>query len=290
MKSRNLDLLLMLLRETFSSALLERRPEPTAGMDDRQQVEAFHEQGAQQGPLLPIYHFNALALSDLVPKDGVIVDLGSGSGQFLAYMAQRRPDVSIYGLDLSPMMISVGQEFLKEAGLAERVVLQVGDMTTFRSRVPARVDAVSTVFSLHHLPALSDLKRCLEEIAVVRRKTGCALWVFDHARPKHPRTPEVFPSIFTPDSAPQFCRDSCNSLIASFAYEELSKVLNELEIGGVEHYCARVMRLYQIHRLRSAEGADAASGRDCWEEALLQSGAENERNGLKFLFPKILMS
>ena len=101
MASQNLSLLWMLLREFFSKPQLQRQPEPTAEMDDLQNVEAFHAQGSVvTGTLLPIYHFNAFATSHLLPANATLVDLGSGSGRYLAYLAQRRPDIHIIGLEL----------------------------------------------------------------------------------------------------------------------------------------------------------------------------------------------
>jgi hypothetical protein len=86
---RNLHLLAaMLTRELLTRDKLTRQPEPTALMEDSDSVEAFHQQGASAGPLAPVYEFNAWATSQLVPENGTVIDLGSGSGQYLAYLAR----------------------------------------------------------------------------------------------------------------------------------------------------------------------------------------------------------
>jgi SAM-dependent methyltransferase len=278
----------MLLLEAFGGQGLERRPEPTSEMDDVESVRAFHEQGSPSGPLLPVYHFNALATSRLVARGGTLVDLGCGSGQYLAYLAQRRPDIRILGLDLSPVMLGLGRELLAEKGLSGRVELREGDMTCFASTVTEHVDAVSSVFSLHHLPEYDALGRCVDEMARVRDRCGCAVWIFDHVRPRHPRTPSVFPEIFTPDAPLPFREDSRNSLMASFGFEELSAVLDRAGIGAMEHRCARFMRLYQVHWLRALEGSSKPAGDHLWKADRLPPSAARELKGLRALFPDVL--
>src|SRR5438105_4840842 len=110
---------------------LTRQPEPSPVMDVPQQVEAFDRQGQQEGPLTPLYHFSALAISRLLPEGGRLLDLGSGSGRLLAHLGTGRPDVEIIGLELSPPMVDAGNRMLDQAGLFPRVRLEIGDMTNF---------------------------------------------------------------------------------------------------------------------------------------------------------------
>jgi SAM-dependent methyltransferase len=139
-------------------------------MNDALSVAGFDAQGA--AGLLPIYDFNARAISALVPRGARIVDLGSGTGRFLGYLAVHRPDLEIVGLDFSEEMVRVGRHALRRAGVDDRVRLMHGDMREFRKVVPAEADLVSSVFSLHHLTTREDLLACLREIA------GCAgAWV-----------------------------------------------------------------------------------------------------------------
>ena len=48
-------------------------------MDDPEAVRAFHESAATVQ--MPAYEFNAAMMSRLVPRNGTVLDLGSGSGQ-----------------------------------------------------------------------------------------------------------------------------------------------------------------------------------------------------------------
>ena len=286
MKSKFLALPLMLLREALSAPRLERRPEPSVEMDDPKNVIAFHEQGSSSGPLLPVYHFNALATSRLIPEGGTLLDLGSGSGQYLAYLSQRRPDMRIIGLDLSAEMVRRGRIMLDEMDLSSRIELRLGDMTCFRTFVRERLDGVSSVFALHHLPSVGALDGCLAEIAWARSEFGCAIWLFDHARPRHPCTPEIFPEIFTPDAPEIFRADSKNSLIASWSFSELSEHLNGSDLM-VSHACARFMPLYQAHWMESNYGRLRCHSR--WVNSSLSPKADSEFNNLKKIFPDVLL-
>lgn len=285
---RAIQILELIVREQFAKQRLQRTPEPSAVMDDEASVRGFHEQGSANGPLLPIYHFNALSVSALAPEGGFVLDLGSGSGQFLGYLAQLRPDLRIMGLDLSPQMVALGQRDLEERGLSERVALREGDMTRFLDNVPGRVDVVSSVFSLHHLPDEADLKRCLEQVKALHDRDGCGVWIFDHERPRSRRTAERFPEVFTPQAAPAFRLDSQNSLIAAYDFVSLTRLLDELLEGVMEHGLARLLPFYQIHRLRSAGGANAGISQVNDSAPPLPKWARKDFQALCSLFPKTL--
>lgn len=275
----------MLLREWFCGERLARRAEPTAEMNARSQVEAFHQVGA--GPLAPVYHFNASAVSALVPQGGTVVDLGSGSGQYLAYLARCRPDLRIIGIDLAPNMVETGRNFLREEGVASQVELRVGDMTEFAGQLDEPIDLISSVFSLHHLPTVRHLKACLEQVRTVRERCGSGFWVFDHARPRHPRTPEVFPKIFTPEAPEAFQLDSRNSLIASYSYGELREHLEAAGLGCAAHRCSRWMRLYQAHWLAGEAGDDVAPNAGLFQEVPLSVELARDFRGLRSLFADV---
>jgi arsenite methyltransferase len=247
MKFRTLNLIGVILSEAVCPRRFKRIPEEKIVMADLDNVKAFHDQGDPTGYLLPVYHFNAVAASRLLPPGGSVLDLGSGSGQFLMYLAKCRPDIRILGLDLSAEMVSLGNKVIKDNGLDKRLVLLQGDMTNFSSRIQDHVDLIISIFAFHHLPTIADLERCLAEIDAIRTRFGSAIWVFDHARPKLRRTARIFPEIFTPHAPAFFRQDSTNSLIASFSFTELSELLNVHIHTPASHCCAMLMRLYQIH-------------------------------------------
>src|SRR5688572_231566 len=96
-------------------------------MDEPEGVAAFHV--ADPVLQLPVYHFNASALSALAPAGAHVLDLGSGSGRLLAHLAACRPDLTITGTDLAETMLDTGRSLLEAEGLADRVTLRAADMT-----------------------------------------------------------------------------------------------------------------------------------------------------------------
>lgn len=229
---------------------LSRRPEPSVVMDDPGQVAAFHLLGRGQGSIQPIYYFNALRLSQMTPPGGLVVDFGSGSGQFLRYFAQMRKDVKLLGFDLSDEMIALGNQMLQKADLTGRVRLIKGDMTTFKVPEDEKVHVVSSIFALHHLPSAKELKLCLERMTAIREEHGAGIWIFDHVRPHHPETAADYPEIVMKDAPAVLLKDSQNSLIASWSFEEMTENLDMSHMGMFSHEkVVLLFGLYQSHYL-----------------------------------------
>lgn len=62
-----------------------------------------------------------------LPQNGYVLDVGCGGGLFTKYLADKRPDLRIVGIDLSqPQLDRVGKRM---AGYSGRVSFQLGDAT-----------------------------------------------------------------------------------------------------------------------------------------------------------------
>jgi SAM-dependent methyltransferase len=140
-----------------------RVPEPMV-MDEPQGVQQYDEIGGSVQ--VGIHHFNALGISRLLPRDGMLLDLGCGSGRLLARLAHGRPDARLIGLDLSEPMLETGRRMLEREGLADRVELRRGDITTFDAELSESFHVISCNFTLHQLPSEDLARSCLEAIAV----------------------------------------------------------------------------------------------------------------------------
>jgi SAM-dependent methyltransferase len=290
MKNLFINRLAIALREAVSSPRLDRCPEPTAVMDDPEHVEAFHAEGRSNGSLMFAYHFNALATSRLLPSGGTLLDLGCGSGQHLSYVARCRPDVSIIGLDLSEEMLKLGNRTLDTMDLKSRVHLRIGDMTAFSRQIPERVDAISSVFALHHLPRERDLIRCLGQISKAREQWGCGIWLFDFARPRHPASPERLAGLVDHQAHEIFRLDYLNSLKAAWSFTELSDLLEQSSIGSVRHACSLMLRLFQVHWLEPQKRDDRKGKKNLWVEGSLSRPARLEFRMLRAIFPTVPLS
>lgn len=253
MCDRDMVSIIKVVRLALRDALLpenltERVPEQSV-MSSPASVAGFDAAGTES--LLPVYHFNARAIAALAGRNCRVLDLGSGSGQFLAYLGRHRPDLIITGIELSDGMVEVGRQRLARSGLAARIKLVHGDMRELGSCLSQPVDIVSSVFALHHLGTSSDLAACVGELSKFVGK-GASLWLFDHARPRRLQTTVDFPSVFTPNAEPAFCQDSSNSLKAAWNFEELSTALRSGGLLGINSTKAHVLPFYQIHWLGAA--------------------------------------
>lgn len=234
--------------------IYERVPEQSV-MSSAESVVGFDLAGEQD--LLPVYDFNARAIAALAPRNSHVLDLGSGSGRFLAYLARHRPDLRITGVELSQRMVEVGQKTFMERGLSSKVKLVCGDMRDLGPFLSEPVHVVSSVFSLHHLETAGDLATCLGQVRKVVAG-GASMWLFDHVRPRRDQTAVEFPRVFTPDAKAAFCQDSSNSLRASWTYEELSTALRRAGLMSVNSAKARFLPFYQIHWVSSGAGGQDA--------------------------------
>lgn len=278
--SKVFRMLRLMLREASLPRRLSRIPEPSAVMESEASIAGFDEQGSSA--LLPIYRFNAMAISGLAPANAHVVDIGCGTGRFLACLAAHRPDLTITGIDLAADMVRIGRRHLARAGLDARVRLIDGDMREFRKVAPARIDLVSSIFSLHHLPTRADLLACLREIAGAIG-SGDRLWIFDHARPRRRRTAVEVPEIFTPGARPAFQQDSYNSLCASWSFDELRAALREILPVELRAARAKLLPLYQIHWTPVAPAA-AERARQWIEDETLSPDARRGAQLLSHLF------
>lgn len=244
--NRLFGMLSILIRENLISGILARRPEENLVMETQDQVDAWHKQGANDGPITPIYHLNALTCSYLAPFRSTVIDLGCGSGRYSAYLARQRPDLRIIGFDLSEPMVETGNAVLKEEGLDGRVELRQGDMTAFSRELPAETGLINCLFAIHHLPDLREVEQCLTEIREASEKTGCSFLIFDLVRPRHEATTIDYPQVFTPDAPEAFRLDSTNSLVAAYSHAELKRALERVfGRSMVKATRSRLLPLYQ---------------------------------------------
>ena len=263
---------LLLGREALTRSQANRTPEPMV-MNEADSVAQFHAAGDMGALNTPVYELNARVASRLAPSRGVVLDLGSGSGQYLAHLARRRPDLRIVGVDLSEKMLATGREMLAREGLGERVSLKQGDITDLGKHVPDAVDLVSCVFTLHHLPDEPALAACLREIAAVRKATGSAVLIFDFARLKHPHSWQSFFSLL-PEQQPALTRDAIASERAAFSIDEMKRQLDRAGLGEVEDGHSRPLPSYQLYwSARSGGDQDAHSE---WIDVPLPTGAHRD--------------
>ena len=213
---------------------LERVAEDELVMESSDSVSAFDGAGEPGGPLFPIYHFNATALSQLLPQNSVVLDVFCGSAQFLTYLLKGRADLQAIGLDLSQSMLDLAAANLEAAGLESRVQLVKADAAIADETIAQDIHAVSCLSALHHCPRPEDLVAVLSSIQRLRERNGCAVWLFDLVRPEKESMLQLIPRIHeismgkSLDAA--FKKDWITSLRAGWTFEEFK---HSLESAGM---------------------------------------------------------
>jgi arsenite methyltransferase len=233
-------------------------------MDEAQGVKEYDEFGTSGE--VGLHRFNAMAISRLLPEGGTLLDLGCGSGRLLARLAEGRPDSQIVGLDLSEPMLETGRDVLMREGLADRVELRRGDMTAFDAELPADLDVISCNFALHHLPDEDAASRCLEAISRAREGTGCAIWIADFARLRHPDTWPAFTSMLN-WPGPVVHSDAIESERAAFSMEELTTLLARAGLGDLHRVRSRPLGEFQVAWAAGRDQRSPVTG--LWRDAPL---------------------
>ncbi len=97
---------------------------------------------------------------------GLILDIGIGPGYICRELAKRAGEAKIIGVELSSIMLKVAKKNIDEAGLSERVQLQIGnaEQMPFRSK---SFDGVISNSSMHHwqnpVAVFNEIRRVLKD-------------------------------------------------------------------------------------------------------------------------------
>ena len=267
-------------RERLTRGVRPRQPEPMV-MDDACGVREYDHAGAST-LLLAVHHFNAVAISELLPERGTLLDLGCGSGRLLARLALGRPNAQLVGLDLSEPMLQAGRQRLANERLSHRVELRAGDITNFDTELPPRLNLVSCNLALHHLP--SELAaRCLQAISRARERTDCGLYIFDFARLRNPRSwPAMMSIAVVPGAA--FLHDGIASERAAFTFAELTELAQRAGLHDLQHSRAGPLGEFQLHWVAGRDGS--RSGR--WHDVPLPHGSRLATRIIRRSFPRSL--
>jgi ubiquinone/menaquinone biosynthesis C-methylase UbiE len=140
-----------------------------------------------------------LSAAGITAQDRVL-DLGCGIGNILIALAERTAfEHAAIGVDVSPALIDLGQREVRNAGLDDRIKLQVAPATSLPFG-DGRFDVVLTSHVIKHLDN-DVLTRALREVARVLRPGGrLLLWEFK----KSPLSAPLFISARTTGLPPPF--------------------------------------------------------------------------------------
>lgn len=248
-------------REAMAGAARARIPEPMV-MDEPASVADYHAAGEDRDVQGPVHELQARSMSRLLARGGTVLDLGTGSGRLAVRLARHRPDARIVAVDLAEEMLATAERLIAAEGVQGRIALGRADMTAFATSAPDPLALLSCVSALHHLPDAAALDRCLAEIAAVRARTGCAVFLFDFERMRDPRS---FPALSTlpvgADPDRPVIRDGIASEAAAWTFAELRAALARAGLADLRG--ARVLppRWLQAHWCAGRGGGPAGGWR-----------------------------
>ncbi|MEV4713913.1 class I SAM-dependent methyltransferase [Micromonospora sp. NPDC049374] len=121
-----------------------------------------------------LYRRVAADVAAVAPQSAMILDIGTGPGRLLHELADRRPDLTLTGVDPSPHMIQVAEQAATSRSLGHRVRFQIADVADL-PHPDGSVEVVVSTLSLHHWP---DLAAAATELARVLRPGG-RLMIYD---------------------------------------------------------------------------------------------------------------
>ncbi len=131
-----------------------------------------------RGPLFRrIYRRFVADLASEVPRGARLLDVGTGPGYLLGYLARERPDLQLYGLDLSYHMVAKGRRRLLSLSPNASGNALIGNAQALPLR-EASFDQLLATFSFH---IWREPARAAAEMVRVLKPGGRA-WIYEMNR------------------------------------------------------------------------------------------------------------
>lgn len=157
-------------------------------------------------------------------SEGRVLDLGCGPADIPIRFARRYPTCQVIGVDASAPMIQLGEQAVKQAGLADRITLRC---ERFEAVAGANiVDAAISNSLLHHLPNPLQFWHKLRQLV----KPGSPVLVMDLLRPDSPDEAQAIVDRYASGEPEILRRDFYNSLLAAFTEDEVTTQLARMNL------------------------------------------------------------
>ncbi len=157
-------------------------------------------------------------------SQGLVLDLGCGPADIPIRFAKLYPSCRILGIDASAPMIQLGEQAVKQTGLADRITLRCERLEEVAgARI---VDAVISNSLLHHLPNPLQFWQKLRQLV----KPGVPVLVTDLLRPESPEAAQAIVDQYAADEPDILRRDFYNSLLAAFTEDEIGSQLARMNL------------------------------------------------------------
>jgi S-adenosylmethionine-diacylgycerolhomoserine-N-methlytransferase len=115
------------------------------------------------------------------PAGGTVLEIGCGTGRNLVAAAKAYPQASLYGLDVSSLMLETAASSIGRAGLAERIRLARADAARFDPKVLFARPTFDRVFFSYSLSMIPDWRAAIDA-ALAAVAPGGRLHLVDFGR------------------------------------------------------------------------------------------------------------
>ena len=187
-------------------------------MLDEAQVRAYADADFE----VPHSHFMKLlqARLDDLPKSGLALDLGCGSGDISRRFAAAFPDWRLDAIDGSATMLAAARAMTPDTTPIRYAEIRLP------ASPPARYDMIFSNSLLHHLADPSVLWSTIRDWA----NHGCRVFVMDLLRPTDRETAELLVEQYAADEPCVLKNDFLHSLLAAYEVVEIAGQLREAEL------------------------------------------------------------
>lgn len=162
-------------------------------------------------------------------QNGLVLDLGCGTGDIAIRFARRYPRTTLIGLDGARAMLEIARINLGKHGLTDRIQLVQAYLPTDKLLLP-KFDVIICNSLLHHL---ADPHILWQTIAA-KAKKGAPFLVMDLLRPQSLEEAQNLVLQYANDAPPRLQEDFYASLLAAYTVEEVKKQLQAFTFVNVD--------------------------------------------------------
>lgn len=194
----------------------------------------------ERGKVFTEPHDEMDAIAENFKKNGVkkVLDLGSGSGRHIIYLAQN--GFSVYGLDNSSSGLDMTKKWLKEDGLAAELIEQEMDIP-----FPWEDDFFDAVISIQVIrhADVSTIKKIIFEIERVIKKDGFIFITAPKLKNQGENFKQIEPNTYIPMDGPEKGLPHHYFTIGEMKKLFFKFNITDIHIDKENHYCLSALKL-----------------------------------------------
>lgn len=151
----------------------ERTPE--SGVIQDRELAEYYSLMAKKHMRIPCQRVLGRIRAKGIEK-GRALDVGTGPGIFPIFLSKALPEIRFQAIDLSPIMVDLARKNAMDAGIGDRIDIQVGSAYSFPCE-DRSLDLLLCINTLHHLDQPITF---FNEVARTLRDGGCFVIVDFH--------------------------------------------------------------------------------------------------------------